>query len=274
MTKPPRSKKANPARNVLNDLAALGQDMAMVAAAFVLKKPDAMGDAEFWLQKENDRAGRAAQASKLSDLTGSNAAAQKHHLARAAALSSVIAMYSRIAETWREDEGETPARRVYASRDKEPILALWEGGKITTRQERAARHLAWVYHSVVSSLMPRTGNMDAAGRAPGGSWRGLQIGWTAAHDHAHVYLPWTRELVGHNIPLEFIIDICIDGHSMRAARDRQQMGWQRSITALRKGLDLYADRVDSSAKKASEEFAVDPREPLILGPEQEINASH
>ena len=270
MTKPTRSKAGKPPRDVLGDLAALGGEMMVLAATFELRKPDALEQAAFYRSRhaltaermrklerqitkgivtlENDPEQAATKAGAI--------AAQQEPIVRA--IDAVVARYSKIAPTWQTDEGQTPEKRVQKAWDRDPILVLLEGKKITADQAKAARHMAAVFHGMTAAIMPRVGKMDPTPGAPRDSgWKEPTLSGMAATAHARVYKPWADEMLPKaGVPLPVMVEICIDGHALNTVATRHRL-WHRTVLKLlRKGLDLYDDRLRSHGGKSDREFSM------------------
>jgi hypothetical protein len=259
MTKPPRSKKAKVPRDVVADLAALGPDMAALAAAFTLKKPDAMERAAFMRDVEEAKAQEAARAGRVPGADAEkHRAANLRHEGRRRAIESVMAYYSRLAMTWREDEGPTPEKRLQKAWDRDPILVLLESGKITPDQAKAARHMAAVFHGMTAAIMPRIGKMDPTPGAPRDSgWKEPMMSGWAWSSHSRVYKPWADDMLPRaGVPLVLMVEICIDGHALNTVATRHRL-WHRTVLKLlRKGLDLYDNRLRSHGGKSDREFTM------------------
>lgn len=267
MTKAPKTTK--PPRDVLGELASLGGEMMVLAATFETRKPDALTLAAFYRTRHDLTAARMRKLERQiskgivtlgdpeQDAAGAGAiAAQQEAIVRA--IDAVVARYSKIAPTWQTDEGPTPEKRIQKAWDRDPILVLLETGKISPDQAKAARHMAAVFHGMTAALMPRVGKMDPTPGAPRDSgWKEYSITGWAWSSHSRVYKPWADEmLLAHGVPLPIMVEICIDGHALNTVATRHRL-WHRTVLKLlRKGLDLYDDRLRSHGGKSDRDFTM------------------
>lgn len=259
MTKPTRSRKpkATP-RNVLADLAALGPDMAALAAAFEMRKPDAMERAAFLREVE---CGKKREAHRAARVPGADRKAQavviRRHGRRAAAIETVTAHYARVAQTWREDEGPTPEKRLQKAWDRDPIIALLDTGRITPDHASAARHMAWVVLCVTTGSWPRIGKLEPTPGAPRDSgWRSPGMSQRAATAKVDVYDPWIEEMQRRGMAFAPVLDVCVFDQALNTVAGRHRMGWRKMARLLKEALALYDARLRSHGTREDREFAM------------------
>lgn len=281
MAKAKRARKAKPRTKSAMELMSEHADptLRLVAAAFDLRKPYAMSLAEQHLRHyraEEVRQTRLAERYKALadalDQTGDivvMAHAIMEHRPKAMkaterakasgssadAIEAVMAAFGRQSQTWREDDGETPEARVYASREIDPIMALEMSGKLTKGQAGNAREIAMIFQAVTRALFAKSGSLGAGG---GGGRGTSDIVASLALKHKHRYKPWLLEVERNAIPLPFLIEIIIDGYALSAASDHHRMSHATGLEKLRRALILYGRirKADPTDYERAEELAV------------------
>lgn len=258
MTKRPKRMKPKTERDLLGDLAALGQGMAALAAAFEMHKPDAMERARFIREVESAKAQDAERTAKVPGVDAYlHSGKAKAHKARVRAIDAVMARYERLAVTWREDEGPTPEKRLQKAWDRDPIIALLDACRITVDHASAARHMAWVVLCVTTGSWPRIGKMDPMPGAPRDSgWRAPDMSQRAATAKVNVYDPWVEEMQRRSMDFAPVLDVCVFDQALNTVADRRRMGWRRMTKLLSEALGLYDARLRSHGSREDREFAM------------------
>lgn len=137
------------------------------------------------------------------------------------------------------DEGPT-AETVLQARQapcSDPVLRLFEAGKLEADEVRAAREIQGVFRHITSGLQART--MPYAIKTEVGEYR-----WTSGAEarewyallHAQVYRPWAASVAAW---LPMVLAIVVHAASVSACRERWRIGYETLTSRISQSLCRY-----------------------------------
>jgi len=162
---------------------------------------------------------------------------------RATKLNDLINQYADKENPHRQQFFGPTAEMVVRPGRYDPVEKLVENGVLAEDHKRSARSLARLFEAVTSAVAARCSNLNPDRLGGSGHFDGLRVSESVLDRYHHIYKPWADEMhrsQDQHLPL--VIDICIDGASVKAARLRHRMGREKAITRLKSGLELYGVR--------------------------------
>lgn len=135
-------------------------------------------------------------------------------------------------------EGPTAETLLHHTSPADTIDRLFEAGKISSDELRAAREIGGIYRHITAGLNART-MPYAVPTETAADYR-----WTARSDtnqwyallHAQVYRPWATRMAGW---LPMLLSIIINGNSLSKERKRWKIGYETIISRISIGLGHY-----------------------------------
>ncbi len=224
------------------EAALFDQEIAVLASAFALRKPDAFERAGRLLTViDTDLAFVQRVANARMRTVGRIAAEAEARVAflseRRGRLVELVDRHKNMNLLRAVDEGATPEAANKPAR-VDPVQMLFEKELLTIEQVRDAREIVRTFEGVCRRLFART------------------MRWSAGHDrsrpivaadgpddaqlHGKVYLPWAAAIdVMQAGTFALLVAILIDGRSVYDVAREQHVSWETTVRRLGGALDLY-----------------------------------
>lgn len=130
--------------------------------------------------------------------------------------------------------------------EHQAVFRLWEAGHLNDDHLRAARHIAKIYEAVSAAVMAKSRTLDGARSGPPGAFADVRLPEKLAWDHAHLYLPWAREMHKRaDIILPLVIEVVALDQALDKVRREHHIGFQRALKMVQIAVDDFSMRCEA-----------------------------